>query len=138
MTSCGKHGAAQLSKVKVARAMCIRGRQIIEEGMVCVCVCVCVCVVCVCILANRPDLAGTVLIWRPKPDVPPDDPKKPIRPDLSRSTPKNTSLNLLFACSLCSSVGIQVSSVSFSLFSCTRPWREVIQTKNLYIRALFW
>ena len=40
------------------------------------------------ILANRPVLAGTVPIWRPKPDVPPDDPKKPIRPDLSRSTPK--------------------------------------------------
>ena len=35
------------------------------------------------ILANRPDLVGTVPIWRPKPDVPPDDPKKPIRPDLS-------------------------------------------------------
>ena len=45
------------------------------------------------ILANRPDLVGTVPIWRPKPDVPPDDPKKPIRPDLSRSTPKNTVLN---------------------------------------------
>ena len=42
------------------------------------------------ILANRPDLVGTVPIWRPKPDVPPDDPKKPIRPVLSRSTPKNT------------------------------------------------
>ena len=49
-------------------------------------------------------------------------PKKPIRPVLSRSTPKNRILNLLFACSLCSSVGIQVSSVSFGLFSCTRPW----------------
>ena len=47
------------------------------------------------ILANRPDLVGTVPIWRPKPDVPPDDPKKkPIRPDLSRSMPKNTILNL--------------------------------------------
>ena len=39
------------------------------------------------ILANRPDLVGTVPIWRPKPDVPPDNPKKPIRPVLSRSTP---------------------------------------------------
>ena len=29
------------------------------------------------------------------PTVPPDDPKKPIRPDLSRSTPKNTILILL-------------------------------------------
>ena len=60
------------------------------------------------ILANRPDLVGTVPIWRPKPDVSLDDPKKPIRPDLSRSTPKNTILNLPFACSLCSSVRIQV------------------------------
>ena len=89
-------------------------------------------------LPTVPISSGTVTIWRPKPDVPPDDPKKPIRPDLSRSTPKNTILNLLFACSLCSSVGIQVSSVSFSLFSCTRPWWAVIQTKNLFIRALFW
>ena len=72
------------------------------------------------ILANRPDLVGTVPIWRPKPDVPPDDPKKPIRPDLSRPTPKNTILNPLFACSLCSPVGIQVSSVSFGLFSCSQ------------------
>ena len=81
------------------------------------------------ILANRPDLVRTVPIWRPKPDVPPDDPKKPIRPDLSRSTPKNTILNPLFACSLCSSVGIQVSSVSFGRFSCTRLWQAVIQQK---------
>ena len=81
------------------------------------------------ILANRPDLVGTVPIWKPKPDVPPDDQKKPIRPDLSRSTPKNMIVNLPFACSLCSSVGIQVSSVSFGLISCTRPWRAVIQTK---------
>ena len=44
MTLYAKHGVAELSKVKVARAMCIRGRQIIEEGMMCVCVCVCVCV----------------------------------------------------------------------------------------------
>ena len=44
MTLRAKHGAAELSKVKVARAMCIRGRQIIEEGMMSVCVCVCVCV----------------------------------------------------------------------------------------------
>ena len=56
--------------------------------------------------------------------------EKPIRPDLSRPTPKNTILNLLFACSVCSSVGIQVSSVSFGLFSCTRPWQAVIQTKK--------
>ena len=90
------------------------------------------------ILANRPDLVGTVPTWRPKPDIPPDDPKKPIRPDLSRSTPQNTILNPLFACSLCSSVGIQVSSVSFGLFfmypsvagSC--PNR-----KSVHIRALF-
>ena len=47
------------------------------------------------ILANRPDLVGTVAICRPKPDVPPDDPKKPIRPDLSRSRPKNTVINPL-------------------------------------------
>ena len=85
------------------------------------------------ILANNPDLVGTVPIWRPKPDVPPDDPEKLIRPDLSRSMPQNTILNLPFACSLCSSVGIQASSVSFGLFSCTRPWWAVIQTKNPYI-----
>ena len=47
------------------------------------------------ILANRPDLVGTVPIWRPKPDVPPGDPKKPIRPALSLSTPKNTILSLI-------------------------------------------
>ena len=64
--------------------------------------------------------------------------QRPKKTDLSRSTPKNTILNLPFACSLCSSVGIQVSSVSFDLFSCTRPWWADIQTKNLYIRALFW
>ena len=85
------------------------------------------------ILANRPDLVGTVPIWRPKPDVPPDDPKKPIRPDLSRSKPKTRFLNPLFACSLCSSVGIQVSSVSFGHFSCTRPWQAVSQTKKICI-----
>ena len=32
------------------------------------------------ILANRPDLVGTVLIWRPKPDVPSDDPKSRFVP----------------------------------------------------------
>ena len=68
------------------------------------------------ILANRPDLVGTVPIWKPKPDVPPDDPKKPIRPDLSRSTPKNTIVNLPFTCSLYSSVGIQVSCVFWPYF----------------------
>ena len=60
----------------------------------------------------------------------------PKRADSSRFVPinaQNTILNLPFACSLCSSVGIQVSSVSFDQFSCTRPWRAVIQTKNLYI-----
>ena len=46
-------------------------------------------------LANRSDLIGTVPIWRLKPYVPPDDLKKPIRLDLSRSTPKNTILNPL-------------------------------------------
>ena len=69
-----------------------------------------------CILANRPDLVGTVPIWRPKPDVPPDDPKKPIRPDLTRSTPKKHDFKPAFACSICSSFGIQSSSVSFGLF----------------------
>ena len=83
-------------------------------------------------LPTVPDLVGTVPIWRPKPDVPPDDPKKPIRPDLSQSTPKNTILKPAFACSLCSSLGIQGSSGSFGLFSCTRPWQAVFQTKNLY------
>ena len=54
-------------------------------------------------------------------------------PILSRSTPQNTILTLPFACSLCSSVGFQVSSVSFVLFfSRTPPWWAVIQTKNLY------
>ena len=38
------------------------------------------------ILANRPDLVGTVPIWRSKPDVPPDDPKKA---DSSRFVPIN-------------------------------------------------
>ena len=33
------------------------------------------------ILANRPDLVGTVPTWKPKPDVSPDDHKKPICPD---------------------------------------------------------
>ena len=55
--------------------------------------------------------------------------KKPTRNDLSQATSKNTILNLPFTCSLCSSVGIQVSSVPFGLFPCTRPWRAVIQTK---------
>ena len=71
---------------------------------------------------------------RPKPDVPPDDPKKPIRPDLSRSTPKNTMLNLPFACSLRSSVEILVFPVSFSLFSCTRPWCSYPNKKSVYLR----
>ena len=32
--------------------------------------------------ANRFDLVGTVPIWRPKPDVSPDDPQRPIFPGL--------------------------------------------------------
>ena len=88
------------------------------------------------ILANRPDLVGTIPIWRPKPD----DTKKPIRPNLSRSTVQNHDFKPAFsACSLSSSVEIQVSSVSFGHFSCTRLWQAVIKKKkNLYIyQALF-
>ena len=59
--------------------------------------------------------------------------RRPKKADSSRFVPinaQNTVLNPLFACSLCSSVGIQVSSVSFGHFSCTRPWQAVIQTKK--------
>ena len=92
-----------------------------------------------CILANRPDLVGTVPIWRPKPDVPPDHPKIPIRPDLSRLKAPKHDFKPAFCLFLCSSFGNQVSSVSLGLFSCTRPWWADIQTKNLYnFWALFW
>ena len=58
--------------------------------------------------------------------------RRPKKTDSSRFVPinaPNTILNLPFACSVCSSVGIQVSSVSFGLFSCTRPWWADIQQK---------
>ena len=43
------------------------------------------------ILANRPDFVGTVPIWRPKPDVPPDVPADdPKKADLFRFVPINT------------------------------------------------
>ena len=90
------------------------------------------------ILANRPDLVGTVPIWRPKPDVPPDDPKEPIRPDLSRSTPKNTILNLPFACSLCSSVRIQVFSVSFGFFHVPVRGGQLSKQNICIYWPLFW
>ena len=66
--------------------------------------------------------------------------RQPKKADSSRSTPKNTILNLPLACSLCSSVGIQVSSVSFGLFSGTRPSvaGSYPNKKSVYIRALFW
>ena len=61
----------------------------------------------------------------------------PICPD---QRPKNTILTPAFACSLCSSLGIQGSSVSFGLFSCTRRavrGRRFSKQKIHMTRALF-
>ena len=88
-------------------------------------------------LANRPHLAGTVPIWRPKPDVPPDDPKKPIRPDLSWSTPKNTILNPLLPV-------LFVLQTKFKFFLCLLAFFHVpirggqSKQKICIYWALFW
>ena len=58
--------------------------------------------------------------------------RRPKKADSSRFVPINAQkhdFKPAFACSLCSSLGIQGSSVSFCLFSCTRPWQAVFQTK---------
>ena len=67
--------------------------------------------------------------------------RRPKKADSSRFVPTNApkhDLNLLFACSLCSLVGIQVSFVSFGLFSCTRPWQAVSYPNKKIRTALFW
>ena len=91
------------------------------------------------ILANRPDLVGTVPIWRPKPDVPPHDPKKPIRPDLSRSTPKKHDFKPAFCLfSLFFSWNATFFCVFWPFFMYPSVVGRYPNKKSVYIRALFW
>ena len=93
------------------------------------------------ILANRPDLVGTVPIWRPKPvpDVPPDDPKKPIRPDLSRSTPKNTILNPLLPAAVLFVLHFKVLLCLLAFFHVPVRGRQFSKQKKIchHVRLFF-
>ena len=74
-----------------------------------------------------------------KPDVPPDDPKKPIRPDFSRSTSKKHDFKPAFCLfSLFFSWNSSFFCVFWPFFMYPSVVGRYPNKKSVYIRALFW